>query len=263
MGNGKKIAGAAVVVALCAVMIVGKFYHSAAVEVSTAFEAASVVEDALLQGENKVVLRTKAELDEERLFQVLESIWPYAFTLHCVTYADGRLEVTVENEHAAAQEQAALLSQQIAKQETAGLTDPQEKLRALHDFLVRTCQYDIDTANRADIRDGASDPFTAYGALIDGKAVCAGYARAYVMLCRSAGLDAIYIGDAEMNHSWNAVRLDGETYFIDCTFDDPLPDRGEYVEDTFFLLTAEELGKTHRWEKMFYEQIMDARWGAS
>ena len=78
-------------------------------------------------------------------------------------------------------------------------------------------------------------PFTADGALVDGKAVCAGYARAFVLLCRAAGMDAIDVaGDEGMNHGWNAVRLEGETYFIDCTFDDPVPIRGSTFRMNIF-----------------------------
>ena len=61
-----------------------------------------------------------------------------------------------------------------------------------------------------------------------------------------------------MNHGWNAVRLDGETYYIDCTFDDPVPDRGEYVSGQYFMQTAEELSRTHVWDETFYEQLLDS-----
>ena len=145
----------------------------------------------------------------------------------------------------------------------AGLTQDTEKLRALHDLLVRSCVYDLETAEKEGATDGAAAPFTAYGALVDGKAVCAGYARAFVLLCQAAGMDAIYIADERMNHGWNAVRLDGKTYFIDCTFDDPVPDRGEYVSHEYFLRSAEELAETHTWDREFYERVMDAKWGVS
>lgn len=246
--------------ALCAVFGVRQFVPSPGTAVSTPFEAAMAVETALLEGEDTVTLQADG-LDESQLFRVLESTWPYAFSLHATTYDNGRMKITIEQARAAAQEQAELLAGQLARQETAGLSAPREQLRALHDLLVRSCRYDQETAALGTAADGASDSFTAYGALVNGKAVCAGYARAFVLLCRSVGLDAVYIADEGMNHGWNAVRLDGETYFIDCTFDDPVPDRGDYVSDEFFLVTAETLAETHTWDAAFYEQIMDARWG--
>ena len=84
-----------------------------------------------------------------------------------------------------------------------------------------------------------------------------------MLLCLAAGMDAIYVADEGMNHGWNAVRLEGETYFIDCTFDDPVPDQGQYVSHEYFLRTADELAQTHTWDREFYERIMDAKWGNS
>lgn len=258
-----KYAGIGLAAVLCAVLAAVLLRSWGwGTRVSTPFEAAAVIEQALVRGEDVVVLRAPAGLDEDRLFRVLEAVWPYAFSLRCTTYAGGRLEITVEAARAAAQAQAALLAEEIALQQTQGIADDRGKLRALHDFLVRTCQYDVDAAARSSLLDGADNAFTAYGALVDGKAVCAGYARAFVLLCRSAGLDAVYIADERMNHGWNAVRLDGETLYIDCTFDDPVPDRGDYVSDDFFLISADRLAATHTWDRTFYTQVMDARWGA-
>ena len=118
-------------------------------------------------------------------------------------------------------------------------------------------------------KEGAEDVFNtisgtnglmgaADGALLDHKAVCAGYGRAYEMLCKAAGIQVIYVASEEMNHGWNAVRLDGRTWFIDCTFDDPIPDRGEYVSDQYFMLTGDELAQTHTWNEAFYEQLLDS-----
>lgn len=228
---------------------------------STPIDAA-VKTVANLQAEGGSLRLRGPELDGDELFRALESIWPYAFTMGMTVYGDGVTEISVEVEDAARQEQAAVLAQGIAAQATEGLTDPRDKLRALHDALVRSCAYDVETAESGSLVDGAGAPFTAYGALVDGKAVCAGYARAFVLLCQAAGMDAVYIVSSTMNHGWNAVRVDGQTYYIDCTFDDPVPDQGAYVCSDFFLLTAEQLERTHTWDKEFYERVMDAKWGA-
>ena len=78
------------------------------------------------------------------------------------------------------------------------------------------------------------------------------------MLCKAAGIQVIYVASEKMNHGWNAVRLGGTTYYIDCTFDDPIPDRGEYVSDQYFMLTGDELAQTHTWNEAFYEQLLDS-----
>ena len=228
--------------------------------VSTPIDAAAKTVDAL--GPEGGSLRMRGpELDGDELFRAVEALYPYAFTMSMTVYGDGVSEISIELADAARQEQAAVLARGMAEQATEGLTDPRDKLRALHDALIRSCQYDVDTAESSAGVDGADAPFTAYGALVDGKAVCAGYARAFVLLCQAAGLDAVYVVGSEMNHGWNAVRLDGQTYYIDCTFDDPVPDQGAYVSSDFFLLTAEQLQSTHTWDLEFYERVMDAKWG--
>ena len=157
----------------------------------------------------------------------------------------------------ARQEQAWEYARVLAAGAVSQTMTAEEKLRALHDTLIRQCEYDVDTAEE-DAPDGSAPAFAADGALLDHKAVCAGYGRAYEMLCKAAGIQVIYVASEEMNHGWNAVRLGGTTYYIDCTFDDPIPDRGEYVSDQYFMLTGEELAQTHTWNEAFYEQLLDS-----
>lgn len=231
--------------------------ETASSPIDAALKAAAAADD----GQESVCLRVENR-DEDALFRAIEAVWPYACTIKLTEYPGGFFEVALEIKDRARQEQAATLARGLAQDACAGLEQDADKLRALHDLLIRSCAYDLDTARQQEDLDGSSAPFTAYGALVDGKAVCAGYARAYLLLCRAAGLDAIYVASPEMNHGWNAVRLNGQTYFIDCTFDDPVPDRDGAVSYEYFLRTAEELSRTHTWDQAFYEQVMDAKWGA-
>jgi hypothetical protein len=70
-----------------------------------------------------------------------------------------------------------------------------EKLRKAYDYLARTVVYDL-AAPRAG---------TAYGALINGRAVCGGYAFAYSMLCLRMGLNVPHMsGEVPAGlHAWN------------------------------------------------------------
>ncbi|MDL2301061.1 hypothetical protein LJC58_01760 [Lachnospiraceae bacterium OttesenSCG-928-D06] len=54
-----------------------------------------------------------------------------------------------------------------------------------------------------------------YGTLIEGKAVCNGYARTFKMLANAVGLECYIVGSAD--HAWNIVRIDGEWYNADTT----------------------------------------------
>ena len=65
--------------------------------------------------------------------------------------------------------------------------------------------------------------FNAYGALIDGKCVCAGYAAAFKLLAQEAGLEAIVVTgylDGNLSHAWNKVKIDDEWQIVDVTNND-------------------------------------------
>lgn len=89
-----------------------------------------------------------------------------------------------------------------------------DKAKALHDYLVRTVSYDGT--------DASLDVNGAYGALVNGRAVCGGYAEAYGVLLEAAGIEQTCVISAEMNHEWNVVTIDGVSYNVDVTWDDPV-----------------------------------------
>ena len=99
-----------------------------------------------------------------------------------------------------------------------------EAAQALHDYLVRTCAYDSRVASAG---VSVTPSRTAYGALVEGKAVCQGYSLAYKLLLSRAGIPAVYVVSTPMNHSWNMVQMDdGSWYHTDVTWDDPLYSSG-------------------------------------
>lgn len=87
----------------------------------------------------------------------------------------------------------------------------------LHDRVAQIVTYE-ETSNDQ----------TVWGALIDGKCVCAGYARAYQYLLQMAGIKAWTVlgvsynpatGTAE-NHAWNLLWIDGHCIYTDVTWND-------------------------------------------
>jgi hypothetical protein len=108
----------------------------------------------------------------------------------------------------------------------------------LHDHLALNIAYDYDNY-LADTVPELS--YTAYGALVTGTAVCQGYAKAYCLLLSRCGIDNVYLSSDEMNHGWAAVRLGGEWYHVDVTWDDPVPDAPGYVIHKYFLLSDEAI----------------------
>lgn len=125
---------------------------------------------------------------------------------------------------------------------------PKERLKAIHDYLVRYCVYDEYAPGK-----GYDDSYTAYGCLVRRRAVCQGYAAAFNLLALKAGVCSITVaGEAGGgSHAWNYVRI-GSTYrYVDATWDDPLPDRGSKagVPHKYFYVTQSELAKNHKWDR--------------
>lgn len=84
-------------------------------------------------------------------------------------------------------------------------------VKFFHDYIVLNCSYDMDAEHR----------LTPYGALVDGKAICEGYAKAFAMLCDRVGIENMIVtGNNDQNHMWNMVKIDGDWYHVDVTFDD-------------------------------------------
>lgn len=82
----------------------------------------------------------------------------------------------------------------------------------------------------------------AYGALAEGQAVCEGYAGAYALACRLAGIRCgVVTGTATdgegglMNHAWNLVDFGGSAMLVDVTWDDQ--DSLGRIEHSYFGLT--------------------------
>ena len=113
-----------------------------------------------------------------------------------------------------------------------------EKAVALHDYLVLNCEYDYDRLN-SDTAPQVS--WTAYGVLAEKIAVCQGYALAYKYLLNQVGIECYMVTSDAMKHAWNLIRLDGDYYQVDVTWDDPVSDRfglvghnHMFVSDTAF-----------------------------
>ena len=118
--------------------------------------------------------------------------------------------------------------------------------------VIDSTEYDDDTrvaGYRDDLSEDQKLIRTAYGALVTGRTVCSGYTLAFKALCDRLGLPCWvingYVGDGY--HAWNAIQLDGETLYCDCTFADSLHDEGylfmdeEKLEREEYYLTVTQL----------------------
>ncbi len=132
------------------------------------------------------------------------------------------------------------------------LSDPQAAALQIHDMLTAHCTY---PPLSDDLQIEVGD--TAYDALVIGYADSFGYARAYALLCRSAGIDCTVVQgtvdttDSTGGHAWNVLTLDGMTGFTDVMWDDTaeLADAAEGAAvipfHGYYFLSAEEMEADH------------------
>ena len=125
-----------------------------------------------------------------------------------VTVAEG--EVTMAQVRHDAQLLARIVERVVNKM-PEGLT-AYDKYCYLALVLCEHITYDGSAQNR----------FTPFGALIDGRCVCEGYSRAYLLLCREANLWCAYRAGSPKGegHIWNMVMLESGVYNVDVTWCD-------------------------------------------
>jgi len=115
-----------------------------------------------------------------------------------------------------------------------------EKEKAVHDYIVLNATYALNSS---------SDQYGgAYAILVDGTGVCGEYVLATQALLNRVGIECVNVKSSKMNHEWCIVKIDGNYYHLDTTWDDPVPDKVGVVRHTYFNLTDSEMSKSHNWE---------------
>lgn len=92
----------------------------------------------------------------------------------------------------------------------------------------------------------------AYDALVSGKAVCEGYARALQLLLNRAGIPNYLVTGKSINsvddqdgHMWNLVTIDGQNYYLDATWNDLDIDGLNRYSHAYFNLSDTDITGTY------------------
>lgn len=130
-----------------------------------------------------------------------------------------------------------------------------EKEAALHDYIVNNTKYDV----RFDKGNMPKESYTAYGVLIKGEGVCQGYAQAMDRLLNACGIENMMVtGEADngkgwIGHAWNIVKIGGQYYHLDTTWDDPVTENGaDKLRYSYFNVTDKQIAQNHKWNRSDY-----------
>ncbi len=128
---------------------------------------------------------------------------------------------------------------------------PQETEAIIHDALIDNVTYNYGYKSLP----AYHSCFTAYGALVEGNAVCDGYSQAMSYLLQAKGIDSLVVTGgvgsteaiaARYGHAWNLVKIGSEWYEVDSTWDDT-GDNNEAARHKYFNVTTaylENLGSS-------------------
>lgn len=143
-------------------------------------------------------------------------------TVSCKSYQSGRVELTFSSTAGGSdtlrEYRAHALKAAIAVHDALwesgtlsyGMSE-YEIARTYYLWLCDNCRYDDGAAND-------STSHLAYGALVEGLAVCDGYTGAYNLLLKLEGIECRALFNA--SHIWTVATLDGAAYHIDVTWGD-------------------------------------------
>lgn len=139
---------------------------------------------------------------------------------------------------------------------TPDMTDTQREI-AIHDYIVKNTRYSTE---------GDQERLaTAESVLLDGVGQCQGYSEAFGLLLElsgistrivsgsAAGSDGIYVA-----HAWNQVCINNVWYNADITWDDPVPDTGDYASRTYMNRSDEFMRSDHKWSDLFQACEVDS-----
>ena len=127
------------------------------------------------------------------------------------------------------------------------LSDNIEKIRSIHNYIIKNVEYDEEMANN---NTSSYRSNTAYGALVQGYAICTGYSDAMALFLDKLDIPNIKISSDE--HVWNLVYLDGNWVHLDLTWNDTNNPR---YQMSYFLIDTDTLFKLDPEEHLFDESF--------
>lgn len=111
--------------------------------------------------------------------------------------------------------------------------------RFIHDYICDNSEYNESLNDQS-----------SYGALVEGKAVCAGLTRAFQLLCLREGMNCYYVSGEAVNsdeanalHAWSVLQLGADYYNVDVTWADQ--DRIGAIFYGYYNVTDEEINSNH------------------
>lgn len=105
------------------------------------------------------------------------------------------------------------------------------KIVYVYEYIVNTVDYDLEAPDNQNI----------YSVFIHQRSVCAGYSKAAQYLLERLGVFCTYVTGTTsggQNHAWNLVKCEGNYYYMDVTWGDPVFQASEGEDVSQFQLIS-------------------------
>ena len=129
----------------------------------------------------------------------------------------------------------------------SSISNTTDKIRSIHNYIIKNVEYDEKMANN---NTSSYRSNTAYGALVQGYAICTGYSDAMALFLDELDIPNIKISSDE--HVWNLVYLNGSWVHLDLTWNDT---NNPKYQMSYFLIDTDTLFKLDPEEHLFDESF--------
>lgn len=127
-------------------------------------------------------------------------------------------------------------------------TSDYQKELIIHDEIINQVKYSLNGSGNPSEEKWAHSIVGVFDPSIK-KVVCEGYAKAFQLLMNACNIDCIFVTGTGNGggHGWNKVKLGGDWYNVDVTWDDPVTNDGSnFLRHNYFNLTDNEFYNDHR-----------------
>lgn len=138
----------------------------------------------------------------------------------------------------------------VKKNIKSNMSDEQ-KVKTIHDFMVTNFNYNFGDENE---KSGGHSIYIPSSLIYGEGGVCQAYSTLFYKMAKESGLEAQFIAGVSKNnyysgpHAWNMVKIDGDWYHIDVTWNDPIPDNPNKIYYDYYLKSDKFMSNSHKWE---------------
>ena len=153
-----------------------------------------------------------------------------------------------------------------------------EKALFVHDYMAVHFDYDYDqyesyvelvNSGQQVSLDGFTC-FSAYGMLLEDKAVCDGYSWLYNVIMNECGVECYRVTSKENLHAWNMVKIGDKFYHVDVTWDDTLAgnlygqvEHNSFLKDSTSMKSSGHTYDQEDWILSFGKPAFETGFGAT